>query len=85
MLFAYAKNKVADQLRGNPAPYPPFCFRCIDSTFPLDSSSMPAQPSLCKTWLETWKTEKTCLTHANNKDTNQPLQSDQGLQCMLFV
>ena len=38
-LFAYAKNKGADQLRGNREADQRLCFRYIDSTIPLLSKS----------------------------------------------
>ena len=56
------ENKAADQLWGNHTTDQRLCFRFLDSTIPLlhkseisslYTSSVTAQPSLCKTWSET--------------------------------
>ena len=60
--FCICENKDADQLRGNREADQRLCFRYIDSTIPLlskseisslYSSSVTAQPGLCRTRLET--------------------------------
>ena len=62
--FCICENKDADQLHGNREADRHLCFRYIDSTIPLHiyeissllSPSVPEQPGLCWTWLETPKT-----------------------------
>ena len=63
--FAYAKNKDADQLRGNREADQRLCFRHTDSTIPLLSESeisslwpysVTSLPGLCRTWSEIPKT-----------------------------
>ena len=58
-IFAYAKNKDADQLRGNCEADQRLCFRYTDSIIPLlpkseisslYPSSVAVQPGLCWTW-----------------------------------
>ena len=65
LVFAYAKNKDADQLRGNCKADQRLPFCCLDSTIPLIpksgiSSLWPysviVQPGLCQNWSETRKT-----------------------------
>ena len=60
--YCICENKDADQLRGNREADQRLCFRYLDGTFPLlsksaisshQSSSVAAQPDLCRTWLET--------------------------------
>ena len=63
--FCICENKDADQLRGNSEADQRLCFRHMDSAIPLlskseisslQSSSVTAQPGLCRTWSETPKT-----------------------------
>ena len=63
--FCICENKAADQLCGYRTADQRLCFRYTDSTIPLlpvseisslKLSSVAAQPSLCRTWLETPKT-----------------------------
>ena len=63
--FAFAKTKLADQLRGNHAADQHLCIRYKDSTIPLLPKSeisilMPftvaVQPSLSQTWSQILKT-----------------------------
>ena len=65
LAFCLCENKDADQLRGNCEADQCLCFRYIDRTIPLvpkyqisslQSSSVVAQPGLCRTWSETPKT-----------------------------
>ena len=51
--FCICENKDADQLRGNREADQRLCFRYIDSTIPLFSSSKAVQPGLCLTRSET--------------------------------
>ena len=78
--FAYAKNKDADQLRGNHEADQPLCFRYKDSRIPLlPKSEIPSlqlsyvvvQPGLCRTWLETLKTVF-LVTYMNLNATKRP-------------
>ena len=64
--FCMCENKGADQLRGSRTANQRLCFCCIDSAIPLlpkfeisihQPSSVAVQPSLCRTWSETWKTD----------------------------
>ena len=62
LLFAYAKNKRSDQMRGNCTADQRLCFRQIYFTIPLlqtykisslQQYSLAVKPVLCWTWLET--------------------------------
>ena len=63
--FCICENKDADQLGGNREADQHLCFRYTDSTIPLlpkseisslYSTSVVAQPGLCRTWSEARKT-----------------------------